>query len=393
MKYCSPIFKIKTYNTLSHTGLEKFPAERYEIGPEIECPDAILLRSQDLHDVSIPETVKAVGRAGTGVNNIPVSECSKRGIPVFNTPGANANAVTELTIAGLLLSARNITDAWYFTKNLDGYGESLEVLVEKGKKRFSGFELAGKTLGVVGLGAIGVKVSNAATALGLKVVGFDPQITVESAWQLSSEAIPAGSLEELLSCSDFVSLHVPLNDHTQQLINELCIDKMKPKATLLNFSRAAIVDETAVLAALESCKLHAYISDFPSRLLLNHSGAIVLPHLGASTAEAEDNCSVMVSQQVRDFLENGNIRHSVNFPDVNLPITDGVRLAIANKNVPGMVSQITAVLADNKINIVDMLNKSRGDYAYSLLDINDQAPAEVLARLSSIHGVLSVRVI
>jgi D-3-phosphoglycerate dehydrogenase len=227
----------------------------------------------------------------------------------------------------------------------------------------------------------------------LKVVGFDPQITVESAWQLSSEATPAGSLEELLSCSDFVSLHVPLNDHTRQLINELCIDKMKPKATLLNFSRAAIVDETAVLAALESSKLHTYISDFPSRLLLNHSRAIVLPHLGASTAEAEDNCSVMVSQQVRDFLENGNIRHSVNFPDVNLPITDGVRLAIANKNVPGMVSQITAVLADNKINIVDMLNKSRGDYAYSLLDINDQAPAEVLARLSSIHGVLSVRVI
>ncbi|MBF6649344.1 phosphoglycerate dehydrogenase [Methylobacter sp. BlB1] len=387
------MFKIKTYNALSSSGLEKFPAERYEVGPEIERPDAILLRSQDLYDVPIPETVKAVGRAGAGINNIPVSEYSKRGIPVFNTPGANANAVTELTIAGLLLAARNIAEAWYFAKNLDGDGESLDALVEQGKKRFSGFELADKTLGVVGLGAIGVKVSNAATALGLKVVGFDPQITVESAWRLSADAIPAGSLDELLSGSDFVSLHVPLNDHTRQLINELCIDKMKPKATLLNFSRAAIVEETAVLAALESSKLHAYVSDFPSRALLNHPRTIVLPHLGASTAEAEDNCSVMVSQQVRDFLENGNIRNSVNFPDVNLPLNDGFRLAIANKNVPGMVSQITAVLAENRINIVDMLNKSRGDYAYSLLDINDKVPMEALARLSSIQGVLSVRAI
>lgn len=393
MNHYSPMFKIKTYNALSSIGLEKFPAERYEIGPEIEYPDAILLRSQDLYEVSIPETVKAVGRAGAGVNNIPVSEYSKRGIPVFNTPGANANAVTELTIAGLLLAARNIIDAWYFAKNLDGDGESLDVLVEQGKKRFSGIELAGKILGVVGLGAIGVKVSNAATALGLKVVGFDPQITVESAWRLSADAIPAGSLDELLSCSDFVTLHVPLNDHTRQLINELCIDKMKPNATLLNFSRAAIVDETAVLAALESSKLHAYVSDFPSRALLNHPRTIVLPHLGASTAEAEDNCSVMVSQQVRDFLENGNIRNSVNFPDVNLPLNDGFRLAIANKNVPGMVSQITAILAEHGINIVDMLNKSRGDYAFTLLDINDQVPPEVLARLSFIQGVLSVRAI
>lgn len=393
MNHYSPIFKIKTYNALSSSGLEKFPAERYEIGPEIERPDAILLRSQDLYDIPIPETVKAVGRAGAGVNNIPVSEYSKRGIPVFNTPGANANAVTELTIAGLLLAARNIAEAWYFAKNLDGDGESLDALVEQGKKCFSGFELAGKTLGVVGLGAIGVKVSNAATALGLKVVGFDPQITVESAWRLSADAIPAGSLDELLSGSDFVSLHVPLNDHTRQLINELCIDKMKPKATLLNFSRAAIVEETAVLAALESSKLHAYVSDFPSRALLNHPRTIVLPHLGASTAEAEDNCSVMVSQQVRDFLENGNIRNSVNFPDVNLPLNHGFRLAIANKNVPGMVSQITAILAENRINIVDMLNKSRGDYAYSLLDINDKVPMEALARLSSIQGVLSVRAI
>lgn len=388
-----PPFKIKTYNTLSSSGLEKFPSEHYQIGPEIEHPDAILLRSHDLHDVAIPETVKAVGRAGTGVNNIPVAEYSKRGIPVFNAPGANANAVTELAIAGLLLAARNIPDAWYFTKQLEADGEELEKLVEQGKKRFSGFELAGKTLGVIGLGAIGVKVSNAAAALGLKVIGFDPQMTVESAWQLSSDAIPARSLDELLARADFITLHVPLNDHTRHLLNEARIAKIKPKATLLNFSRAAVVDESAVLAGLESAQLHAYVSDFPSRALLNHPRTIVLPHLGASTAEAEDNCAAMVSEQVRDFLEHGNIRRSVNFPDVHLPRAEGLRLAIANENVPGMVSQITGILAEHKINIVDFLNKSRGDYAYSLIDVNDHIPAPLLARISAIQGVLSVRVI
>ncbi|WP_374089469.1 phosphoglycerate dehydrogenase [Methylomicrobium lacus] len=388
-----PPFKIKTYNTLSPSGLEKFPSDRYLIGPGIEHPDAILLRSHDLHQEAIPETIKAVGRAGTGVNNIPVAEYSKRGIPVFNAPGANANAVTELVIAGLLLAARNIPDAWYFTKHLEGDGEELETLVEQGKKRFSGFELSGKTLGVVGLGAIGVKVSNAAAALGLKVIGFDPQLTVESAWQLSSDAIAAGSLDELLARADFVTLHVPLNDHTRHLINAARLAKIKPTATLLNFSRAAIVDESAVLAALESSTLHAYVSDFPSRALLNHPRTIVLPHLGASTVEAEDNCASMVSEQVRDFLENGNIRRSVNFPDVHLPRTEGLRLAIANENVPGMVSQITGILAEHKINIVDFLNKSRGDYAYSLIDINDHIPPPLLARISSIQGVLSVRVV
>ena len=393
MKLLSPEFKIKTYNTISRIGLEKFPPERYEIGAEIEHPDAILLRSQDLHDVPIPDTVKAIGRAGTGVNNIPVLEFSKRGVPVFNAPGANANAVTELAIAGLLMAARNIPDALSFTKNTKGEGDELDTLVEQAKNRFSGIELAGKTLGVVGLGAIGVKVSNAAAALGLKVVGFDPQITVESAWRLSSNAIPAGSLNELLSCSDFVSLHVSLNDQTRHLINEMRMGMMKPKATLLNFSRAAIVDETAVLAALDNSKLHAYVSDFPSRALLNHSRTIVLPHLGASTTEAEENCAVMVCQQVRDFLENGHIRCSVNFPDIHLPCTEDFRLAIANENIPGMVSQMTAILAANNINIVNMLNKSRGDYACTLIDINAQVSPELLARLISIKGVLSVRAI
>jgi D-3-phosphoglycerate dehydrogenase len=391
MKLLSPEFKIKTYNRISRIGLEKLPPERYEIGPEIETPDAILLRSEDLHNVAIPDTVKAVGRAGSGVNNIPVSEFSKRGVPVFNAPGANANAVAELVIAGLLLAARNIPEALSFTKNLEGEDDELDALVELAKNRFSGIELAGKTLGVVGLGAIGVKVSNAATALGLKVVGFDPQMTVESAWRLSSDAVPAGSLNELLSCSDFVSLHVSLNDQTRHLIDDIHIDKMKPKATLLNFSRALIVDETAVLAALDNSKLHAYVSDFPSRALLNHSRTIVLPHLGASTTEAEENCAVMVCQQVHDFLENGTIRCSVNFPDIYLPRTEDFRLAIANENIPGMVSQISTILAENNINIVNMLNKSRGDYAFTLIDINDQVSPELLARLMSIKGVLSVR--
>lgn len=388
-----PLFKIKTYNTLSCTGLEKFPSERYEIGPVVECPDAILLRSHNLHDVAIPETVKAVGRAGAGVNNIPVAEYSERGIPVFNAPGANANAVTELALAGLLLAARNITDAWHFTKNLKGEGDELEAQVEQGKKRFSGFELAGKTLGVVGLGAIGVNVSNAAAALGLNVIGFDPQMTVESAWKLSSDAIPAGSLDELLSSADFVTLHVPLNDRTRQLINGSRIEKIKPNATLLNFSRAQIVDECAVLAALDSSKLHAYVTDFPSRALLDHDRTIVLPHLGASTAEAEDNCTAMVSEYVRDFLENGNIRRAINFPEVSLPRTDDLRLAIANKNIPSMVSQITAILAEHRINIVDMLNKSRGEYAFTLIDIGDQVSSQLLSQLSSIQGILSVRVV
>ena len=393
MRQPSAEFKIKTYNAISLRGLEIFPAEHYEIGPEVPQPDAILLRSQDLHDVSIPATVKAVGRAGTGVNNIPVSECSKKGIPVFNAPGANANAVTELAIAGLLLAARNIPEALSFTKKLVGEGDDLDTLVEQTKNRFSGIELAGKTLGVVGLGAIGVKVSNAATALGLKVIGFDPQMTVESAWRLSSDAIPAESLNELLVCSDFISLHVSLNDQTRHLINDSCIAKMKHTATLLNFSRAAIVDEPAVLAALDNAKLRAYVSDFPSRALLNRTRTIVFPHLGASTAEAKDNCAMMVADQLRDFLENGNIRHSINFPDIHLSRSEGFRLAIANENVPGMVSQITSILAENNLNIMNMLNKSRGDYAFTLIDTNDQVSPQLLARLRAIAGVLSVRAV
>jgi D-3-phosphoglycerate dehydrogenase len=388
-----PMFKILTYNNISAAGLEKFPRERYEVASEIQHPDAILLRSFDLHGVPIPETVKAVGRAGAGVNNIPVAEYSKRGIPVFNAPGANANAVKELVIAGMLLAARRICPAWDYARHLDGDDETVHTLVEKGKKQFAGFELAGKTLAVLGLGAIGVKVANAAISLGMRVIGYDPLLTVESAWQLSSSVARATSVDDLIARADLVSLHVPLNDHTRHLINAARIDFMKKGAILLNFSRAGVVDDPAVCAALDAGRLQAYVCDFPSRQIIEHPKAIVLPHLGASTAEAEENCAVMVAERVRDYLENGNIHHSVNFPDVVMPRNGGVRLGIANENVPNMVGQISGALADANLNIIDLLNKSRGDYAYTLIDINAEVPEATLNRIRSIQGVLTARVI
>ncbi len=387
------MFKILTYNQISAYGLEKLPADRFLVSADLASPDAILLRSFDLHNVAIPESVLAVGRAGTGVNNIPVEEYSKRGIPVFNAPGANANAVAELVIAGMLLSARNIAAALEFVSTLEGDDESMDIQVEKGKKQFAGFELSGKTIGVVGLGAIGVKVCNAALALGMNAIGFDPQMTVESAWQLSSSVNKAASLDDLLSRSDFISLHVPLNDHTRQLINATRVEKMRDNVTLLNFSRATVVDEEAIVRGLDSEKVHAYVADFPSNALLNHARTVLLPHLGASTSEAEDNCAIMVAEQIQDFLENGNIRRSVNFPDVVLPRTEGYRLAIANENVPNMVGQITSALAENNLNIIDMLNKSRGNYAYTLLDIESEITETTLKHIRAIHGVLSARVI
>ncbi|CAL1241740.1 phosphoglycerate dehydrogenase [Candidatus Methylocalor cossyra] len=387
------MFKILTYNHISAAGLDKFPRDRYEVASALPDPDAILLRSFDLHSVPIPASVKAIGRAGAGVNNIPVAECSRRGIPVFNAPGANANAVAELTLAGLLLAARRIPAAWEFARHLEGDDEALRQQVEQGKKRFAGFELAGKTLGVVGLGAIGVRVANAATALGLNVVGYDPLMTVESAWRLSSAVARAASLDELVAQADFVSLHIPLNDQTRQLLNGPRLALMKPGATLLNFSREGVVDEAAVCAALDSGKLLTYVCDFPTRAVLDHPRAIVLPHLGASTAEAEDNCASMVAERLREFLEHGHIRHSVNFPEVVMPRVGGVRLGIANENVPGMVSQISSALAEANLNIVDLLNKSRGDYAYTLVDLEGEVPAATLERIRAIRGVLSARVI
>jgi D-3-phosphoglycerate dehydrogenase len=387
------MFKILTYDNISIAGLERLPRDRYEVASEIQHPDAILLRSHNLHGVPIPESVKAVGRAGAGVNNIPVEDYSRCGIPVFNAPGANANAVKELVIAGMLLAARNICEAWDFARQLEGDDDAIHHRVEKTKKKFAGFELAGKTLGVLGLGAIGVRVANAATSLGMHVIGYDPLLTVESAWQLSSSVARAASIDDLIAKVDFVTLHLPLNDQTYHLINGTRIGIMKKGAVLLNFSRAGIVDDASVLGALNSGHLHAYVCDFPSRAMLSHPRAVVLPHLGASTAEAEENCAVMVVDRVRDFLENGNIRHSVNFPDVVMPRTEGVRLGIANENVPKMVGQISGALADANLNILDLLNKSRGEVAYTLIDLNAEVPAETLDHIRGIKGVLSVRVI
>lgn len=387
------MFKVLTYNNISPLGLEKLPADQYEVGGNVADPDAILLRSFDLHGKPIPDSVKAVGRAGAGVNNIPVADYSKRGVPVFNAPGANANAVKELVLAGMLLAARNLCGAWNYAKNLEGDDESLHHQVEKGKKQFVGFELAGKTLGVLGLGAIGVKVANAAIELGMNVIGYDPLLTVESAWKLSSKVVRAVSIEDLVSRSDLISLHIPLAEQTRGLINEQRLAATKPGAILLNFSRAPVVNEAAVLAALDAGQLQTYVCDFPGRAVLSHPKTIVLPHLGASTNEAEDNCAVMVAEQVRDFLENGNIRNSVNFPEVYMPRTQGVRLGIANENVPNMVGQISSALAEANLNILDLLNKSRGDYAYTLIDLNADVPPETLERIRGIHGVLSVRVL
>lgn len=386
------MYKILTYNSISPKGLERLPRDRYEVASEMQHPDAILLRSFKLHGLPIPDSLRAVGRAGAGVNNIPVADYSKRGIPVFNTPGANANAVKELVLAGMLLASRNICQAWDFARHLEGDNEAIGTLVEKSKKQFAGTELAGKTLGVLGLGAIGVRVANAAVALGMDVVGYDPMLTVDSAWQLSSTAAKAVSIDDLLARADLVTIHVPLNEQTRGLINAGRISSMRPGAVLLNFSRAETVDEHAVLTGLESGKLRTYVTDFASAQLIRNGKAIVLPHLGASTAEAEENCAVMVAEQIRDFLEDGNIRNSVNFPEVFMPRTEGCRLAIANENVPNMVGQISHLLGDANLNILDLLNKSRGDYAYTLIDLNDTVPEATLEAIRGINGVLSARI-
>jgi len=387
------MFNILTYDKIPGEGLSWLPREKYSIAPECAHPDAILLRSFNLHDVPIPETVLAVGRAGSGVNNIPVEACSKRGIPVFNAPGANANAVKELTIAGMLLASRNITAAWDFVRRLKGDDAAVQQQVEKEKKHFDGFELKGKKLAVLGLGAIGVQVANAAISLGMHVEGFDPWLTVERAWQLSPSVVGAVSIDDLVAGADVISLHIPLDDKTHLIIDRRCLDLMKRGAILINFSRAGVVDDTALCAALDSGKLHAYVTDFPSRAILDQPRAIALPHLGATTDEAEVNCARMVAESLTDFLENGEIRHSVNFPEVVMPRGNGVRLAVANENVPGMVSQITAALAAAGLNIEDLLNKARDKYAYTLIGLKADVPPKTLQLIRSIKGVLSARII
>src|SRR6201996_5399536 len=387
-------YRILTLNNISARGLERLPRDRYEIASDINRPDAILVRSSDMHATEIPDSVKAVGRAGAGVNNIPVAALSKRGIPVFNSPGANANAVKELVLAGLLLAARNVCPAWAFARSLKGDDHAIDEAVEQGKKKFVGFEMPGRMLGVVGLGAIGVEVANAALGLGMKVLGYDPQITVQRAWQLSANVEQALSLDDLFARADAVSVHVPLNDQTRKLVNEARLKLMKKSGIILNFSRAAIVDDAAVISALHAGRLHSYICDFPNNALKDHPKVVALPHLGASTGEAEENCAVMVAEQIRDFLENGNIRNSVNYPEAVMPrAPNTTRIVIANSNVPNMVGQISTCLASAKINIADLLNKSRGEYAYPLIDTDGTVGDAILHQIRGIAGVLSARIV
>jgi D-3-phosphoglycerate dehydrogenase len=387
------MYKILTLNNISPSGLDHLPRERYEVASEIQHPDAILVRSFNMHEMDVASTVKAIGRAGAGVNNIPVERMNRAGIPVFNAPGANANAVKELVIAGMLMGARNLCQGWLFACNLQGDDAAIHRQVESGKKKFVGFELPGKTLGVVGLGAIGVQVANGALALGMNVIGLDPGITVQRAWEVSSQVRKAASIEEVLINSDFVTFHVPLVEATRGMINEERLKLVRQNVVILNFSRDGVIDDAAVVAAINTGKVYAYVCDFPSNLLKNHPQVIVLPHLGASTLEAEENCAVMVVEQLRDFLENGNIRNSVNFPELFMPRNGEFRLAIANENVPNMLGQISTCLAGADLNILDMLNKSRGDLAYTLVDVNAPVQPECLRRLAEIKGVLNVRVL
>lgn len=384
-------FKILTLNAISPHGLSRFPAGRYRIGHDIAEPDAILVRSHNMLNSVIPASVKAIGRAGAGTNNIPVQAMNTRGIPVFNTPGANANAVKELVIACLFLAARNLAPALQFADSLQGDDEALNKQAEDGKKHFSGIELPGRTLGVIGLGEIGRLVANAAIKLGMKVIGYDPKITVESAWSLSAEVKKANSMEDLLRHSEFISVHVPLVDSTLHLINEQTIQSMKQHAILLNFSRGAIVDEDAVLRGIAAKKIKTYVSDFPSRKLQRRQGIVTLPHLGASTTEAEDNCAAMVADQLIDFLQNGNIANTVNFPDTRMEREAPYRVAVANANVPNILGQISTSMAKAGLNIHNMINKSRGEIAYTLVDSDSPVPQRVLDEIAAIAGVLTAR--
>jgi len=384
-------FHVLTLNKISAAGLKRLPAERYVTGNDIAKPDAILVRSHNMLEMEIPASVLAIARAGAGTNNVPVRQMSARGVPVFNAPGANANAVKELVISSMLLASRNIVPALRFTAALQGDDAAMHKQVEDGKKAFAGTELGGRTVGIIGLGAIGRLVANAAIGLGMKVIGFDPEITVEAAWSLSSQVRKAHSLEDLLKHSDFVTLHVPLLEATRNLIDDQRVAAMKSGAVLLNFSRDGIVNEAAVLAALAAQHLRYYVCDFPSNRTLGHDRIIALPHLGASTAEAEENCAVMVAEQLREYLEHGNLGNSVNFPSVAMPRESAFRLAVANANVPNMLGQISSALAAAGFNIRNMMNKSRGEMAYTLVDIDSAAPDKLIAQIAAIAGVLKVR--
>lgn len=387
------MYKILTLNNISPIGLEKFPTDLYQISDDETSPDAIILRSFKMHDMPIPDSLKAVGRAGAGVNNIPLDAMSKAGIPVFNAPGANANAVKELVIASLFLAARNISEAIKYTEGLQGDDAELGKLVEAGKKKYAGFELPGRTIGVVGLGAIGRMVANTCVDLGMNVVGFDPGLTVDGAWQLSAQVERANSVDEMLSKVDFITVHVPLIDATRDLINADNVQKMKATAVVINLARGGIINDAAVCDAIDAGKLGCYVTDFPNNRTKQTPQVIGLPHLGASTGEAEDNCAVMVANQVRDYLETGNITNSVNFPNVSMPRGTDYRLVVCNQNVPNMVGQISTILADANLNINDMINQSRGDVAYTIVDVDSEIPSDVINTIKQLDGVMIARTI
>lgn len=386
------MFKIQTLNNISKNGLSRLPPTHYSIANDIAEPDAILLRSADMHGKPLAASIKAVARAGAGVNNIPVAEFSKRGVPVFNAPGANANAVKELVVAGMLIAARNLGDALAFVGALQA-GEDPHHRVEAEKKRFVGSELAGKTLGVIGLGAIGVKVANAAHALGMRVLGFDPHMTVDGAWALSSDVVKAGSLNELYAGSDYITFHVPLNDATRGIFGAAALELTRAGVVLLNFARDGIVDPTALKRGLASGRIGRYVTDFPTADLLGDARVIGLPHLGASTGEAEENCALMVVDQLRDFLENGNVHNAVNFPNTRMARIGSTRLCVANQNRPNMIGQLSHVLGEAGVNIAQMHNASRGDIAYTLIDLDSPATTTLIDAIGRIEGILSVRTI
>ncbi len=390
MSMAKPI-TVLILNQISQNGLKRLPAERYLVGKDVTNPDAIMVRSADMHSMEIPKSVQAIARAGAGTNNIPVKAMSVRGVPVFNAPGANANAVKELVVAGMLLSARNIGGAMKFVSVLDPNDPEMEKKVEDGKKNFAGFELAGHTLGVIGLGKIGCLVADVAIKLGMNVLGYDPEITVDAAWSLPSQVKKANSVVEVLKHANFISMHVPLVDATRKMINAEMLAHAKHGAVLLNFSREGVVDEAAVIAALDAKKLSAYVCDFPSPHVNTHPGVIALPHLGASTSEAEENCAVMVADQLREYLEHGNVQNAVNFPNVSMPRESGFRIAVANSNVPNMLGQISTAMAQAGLNIHNMMNKSKGDVAYTLVDVDSVVPAKVVDAIAGIAGVLAVR--
>jgi D-3-phosphoglycerate dehydrogenase len=385
------MYRIQTLNKISAKGLEVFPRDGYEIASEFSQPDAILVRSALMHDMRLPPTLRAIARAGAGTNNIPVERCTQAGIVVFNTPGANANGVKEMVIAGLLLSSRRIFDGILWARALAGKGGEISTLVETQKSHFAGPELLGKTLGIIGLGAIGVLVANVASSLGMRVIGYDPFISVESAWRLSHKVERAQGLESLLRQCDYLTIHTPLSDKTRGILNAERFGFMKPGIRIMNFARGGLVNNEDLIKALHSRQISCYVTDFPEENILKEENVIAVPHLGASTPESEENCAVMAAEQIKTFLETGNIRHSINFPDCVMERNNKKRLIIANQNIPNMVSQITTVLALEKINIADLLNRHKEDLAYNIIDIDSEITGDILEKLRAIQGVVMVR--